>query len=480
MSSPVRKMFSHSAVYTLGFVINRLLPFLLLPVYTKYFLPEEFGYFSLVYSFWFFTAVFYLYGMESSFQKIYIESDTERRKKVYGTSMMMIAVSSFVFSLVVYLFAEPISILLLKKEGFTHLIKLVAIILFIDALSRFPMILLNSLELTKAYTIINLFGIILNFAANIIFIVYLNLGIISILYAFVISFAVVFIISFIYTLKYFSFGFDKTLTKELFAVGKTFLLFGIFLVTVDLSDRFFLMYLKSESEVGIYSACYRIGMVMNLIITGFRVAWIPFFMNMKDKEDSHHVYGRVLSYFCFGSFALFLVVCSFINEVVNIKLFGFKLLEERYMSGLVIVPFILAAYFFLGFYTNINIQSYLKNKIGYLNISTGIAAGVNIILNLVLIKYFSFTGAAIATMISYFVMCVVIYFLTKNISEIKYDWKLISRGFALVVVCYVINFFLTEPAQNFEFNPTNFIIKFVLVVLTIMALYFMIRPRKII
>ena len=110
MPSQIQKIFSDAIIYTIGSVFNRLLPFLLLPIYTLYFPPAEYGIFSLVYSFWFFVSVFYLYGMETAFQKLFLEAGDEgTKKKIYSSTLILIFSTSVIFSIIIYFLSDLIS-----------------------------------------------------------------------------------------------------------------------------------------------------------------------------------------------------------------------------------------------------------------------------------------------------------------------------------------------------------------------------------
>ncbi|MFI5145387.1 MAG: lipopolysaccharide biosynthesis protein, partial [Ignavibacteria bacterium] len=154
VSEQIKKIFSHSLVYGIGNILNRFLGFILLPVYTHYFNPAQFGVFSLVYAFWFFAAVFYLFGMETSFQKFFVEAKTEgERKKIFGSTSILILITSVVFSAIIYFNSGFISRLITGSESNFYLLKLLAVLLVIDSLSRFPMIVLNALQKSRLYTI---------------------------------------------------------------------------------------------------------------------------------------------------------------------------------------------------------------------------------------------------------------------------------------------------------------------------------------
>ena len=473
MSSPIRKIFSDTVIYTAGSVFNRLLPFLLLPVYTYYFQPELYGIFSLVYSFWFFIVVFYLYGMETSFQKYFIEALTpDEKKSIFSSALILLFITSVILSCILYFLSDFISLKLTGSTANSYLIKLLAFILIIDVLYRFPMILINSEQRSKLYAGINATGVVLNVAANLIFIIYYKLGIVSIFYAYLISYSFVFLVSLGYSAKYFGFVFDKKKAAKLFKAGTLFLYYGIFLISIDLIDRFFLEYYKGTAEVGIYSASYRIGVVMNLVITGFKVAWTPFFMNMKHEENNKWIFSRVFTYFCFGGLIAFLTFSLLADDIVKVNIAGYRLLNSAYWPGLVIVPYILLAYLFSGLYLNLTVASFFQNKIRYLIYSSAIGCISNIILNIILIPPYSMIGAAVSTMLSYFIMFIALYYYSQRIYKIDYEWGIIIKASILTAIVFMINIYIPD------YLKLSYIYVLIIEILSIIAVFWTLLGKK--
>lgn len=443
MPSQIQKIFSDTVIYTIGSVFNRLLPFLLLPVYTLYFPPAEYGIFSLVYSFWFFVSVFYLYGMETAFQKCFLETgSSETKKEIYSTTILLIFSTSVIFSGIIYFLSDFISVKITGNVSNSYLIKLLAFILVADSLYRFPMILINSLQRSKLYSALNSAAVVLNVAVNLILIVKYKMGIEAIFYSYLASYSLLFILSFTGTASYFKLKLDLTVVRLLLKNAHLFLYYGIFLISIDLIDRFILEYFKGTAVVGIYSASYRIGIVMNLVITGFKVAWTPFFMNLKGEEGNKEIFSKVFTYFWYGGLVVFLLFSLLADDLVKVNIAGYTLLNEKYWDGLIIIPYILLAYLFSGLYLNLNVASFFQNKIKYLIISSAAGCFSNIALNFILIPQFSIVGAAIATMLSYFIMFIVLYYFSQKIYRIEYEWKAIWKAVILTAIFYAINIFI--------------------------------------
>jgi O-antigen/teichoic acid export membrane protein len=442
----LKKIFSDSLVYGIGHILNRFLNFLLLPLYTFYFNPHDYGIFSLIYAFWFFAAVLYLFGMETSFQKFFIEyKEFPQKQKLFSSVMVLMLVTSTLLSFILYAFSGPIAGVLTGDKSNQYLIKLLSILLILDTLSRFPMILLNSLQLSKVYTIINLSTVGVNIICNIIFIVYLNYGIEAILYSYLISYSFMLLVSLFYCREYFGISKGLKVIRELKTVvsfAHIFAYYGIFVISLDLIDRFILGYFRGPSEVGIYSACYRIGLIINLLISGFRTAWYPFFLNLKDDPDNKIIFSKIFSLFCYGSMLLFLVISLFANDLIKIHAGNFSVLDQRYWSGMIILPYILLSYILFGLYTNLNVAAYFGNKVKYLIISSAAGCISNVIFNLILIPKYSFLGAAASTLLSYALMFIILYLYSQRLYHIQYDWNRIVTVIVLTISLFFLNNFI--------------------------------------
>jgi len=467
----LKKIFSDSIVYGIGFIFNRFLNFLLLPLYTHYFSPPEYGIFSLVYALWFFAAVVYLFGMETAFQKFFIEnSELQEKQRIFTSTLTFILLTSCLLSAVMYAASPVISHLLTGSKEYSYLIKILSFLLIVDSLARFPMILLNALQLSKLYSIINAVGVILNIVFNILFIAVLNYGIEAILYSYLISYGFILVVSLTAARRYVRFSrgvFSFRPMKPILRFSRAIFYYGICMISLDLIDRFLLGFFKDAETVGIYSACYRIGMVMNLLITGFRVAWFPFFMNLKQHPENKAIFSKVFSLFSYGGLLIFLVISLFTYEIAAIKIGSFSFLDQRYWNGLVILPLILFSYFLFGLYTNLNVAAFFENRTKLLLTSSAIGCLSNLIFNLILIPKFSYLGAAVATLLSYLILFLVLYFSSQKVFPIRYEWNRIIPVVVLTLVLFGLN---SAAIGVIKSNLTTFFIKILSVTLLVIVI----------
>jgi len=427
--SHIKELLSHTAIYGVGIMLNKFLSFLLIPVYTYFFSPADLGLYNLIQSLWLFIILIYVYGMETSFIRFFIDAKEDKVKtEIYSTSLLLITLTSLIFSVIIYLLAGTVSnfIGFENIEKGKYLIKILSVLLFFDTISRFPLLLLRAELKAKTYFILTVSSLIINLVFNVVFIIIFKFNVEAILYSYIISVIFTLFVGLIITKKFFTFKFSFKEAKELVIYGNKFIYFGLFLLLIDVSDRFFLKYYFDESIVGIYSANYRLGTVMSLAIAAFRFSWTPYFLNLSENPENKKIISNTFTYFIFAGLFLFLFFVFFTEPVVKFTFGGYSLLDPKYYSGLVIIPIILLSYFFSGLFANLNVVPFYTNKTSILFYISLEGLIINVLLNIILIPKFEMLGAAYSTLVTYAIMFLHIYFVSQKLYHIKYEWRSIS------------------------------------------------------
>ncbi len=424
----IKRLIQHSAVYGIGHIVTRSLGFLLLPLYTNTISPDDYGKAALLFSFLAIMNVIYGYGMDVAFLRyVALQDDKQQQRILFSTGFISLLLSSVLFSLVFFAFQRPVTGLIFHSAVDTNLILLCAGVLFFDTIGLLPFMVLRAKEKSVPFTLLKLANVILNVAANVIFIIVLKLGVAGIFWANLVSSALISLFLIPIITKFFIFHFDRVIFRELIQFGLPYIPSGLAVVAMDLIDRFILERLTDLETTGIYSAGYKLGMFMALFIAAFRFAWHPFFLSTSRQPNAKQVFARVLTYFVLACSAVFLLVSLFIDELVRFHIFGFTLFGESYWSSTRIVPLILISYIFYGIYVNFLVGVYLLKKTAMLVWVTGISAVVNIAANFILIPYFGMLGSAWATVLSYMIMAALLYLSIFRWYPVAYEWGRITK-----------------------------------------------------
>ena len=192
----------------------------------------------------------------------------------------------------------------------------------------------------------------------------------------------------------------------------------------------------AEAEVGVYSACYKLGLFMVLFRTAYTLGIEPFFFSHAGKENATQTYATVTKYFVIFGSLIQLVVIVFADILKQ-----FMIRDVSYWEAMKVVPLIILANFFLGIYTNLSVWYKLIDKtyIGaYISI---IGAALTLVLNFLLIPKYSYYGSAIATIAAYGSMMLISYLWGNKYYPIPYDKKKIGGYLGISILFSIISFY---------------------------------------
>jgi O-antigen/teichoic acid export membrane protein len=237
-------------------------------------------------------------------------------------------------------------------------------------------------------------------------------------------------------LKGLAWGFDRPLFARMIRYSAPMVVIGFAGIINEMLDRALLKYLlpydfqTNMKMLGIYSACYKLSILMTLFIQAFRYAAEPFFFAYADKADARDVYAKVLKFF--------VIFCVFIFLLVTLFIDFFKyFLGDEFRAGLEVVPILLMANLFLGVYVNLSIWYKLTDRT-LMGASVSLAGALLTIgLNVAWIPVWGYVGSAWATLACYAAMAILSYGLGQYYYPVAYSIKRILAYIGLGVLLYV-------------------------------------------
>ena len=452
MFSEIKRLFRHMSIYGLGDIMGRSISFLLIPLYTNYLSRSEYGIMALVYVFIGFINVLYFMGLNTAFLRFFIaEKNGEGRKTVFSTTVLFLACTSFLGSVCLWFASPAVAALFFGNSLYAVYVRFMALILFVDTVAQFPLLTLRALEKSKRYAAITVARFAITVGFNLYFVLLLRKGVEGVLLSNLLASLSVFVLLIPIALRYLRRTVSLPLLKSLLRFGLPLIPAVLCVLAIDLSDRYILEYFAGLEQVGVYSLGYRLGMIMTLFVTAFRVAWPPFFLSVSAQKDAKNIYARVLTYFLVTGVVLFLGVTLYLRIVLHL------FVGEEYWVASPIVPVILLSYLFYGVYVNFIVGVYITKKTKPIPYVTGFAAIVNIVFNLILIPKFGMMGAAVATLLAYISMAFSLNVITKKIYPVHYELGRIMKISIAVVIIFVLHYFLPSFQIGVEFVFESFL-----------------------
>lgn len=452
--SKLRELFSDSVIYGFSSVVARFMNYLLVPFHTDVFSPARYSVVGLVYAALTFLNVIVQMGMESAYLR-YGEDRKEAANIFKTIQLTLLGVSSIAVLILWMIMPYTLSIMNLGSETSGIYIMMLGILWF-DTLAIVPFAELRLVRRSIQFAVLKTIHVIVNVGLNLYLILSLDYGIEAVFIANLAASVLITGLIWAATADLWKGEWKQQWVGTIFRFGLPFIPAGLGHATNEMLDRFLLnemdpaiarrLYgdnISPDDVVGIYNACYKLAVFMLLMVQMYRMAWQPFFMRYSRDEDSATLFSRAFVYFNAFAAVAYLVVALFKNQIVaiNVPILNATLINSEYWLGLEIVPLLLLAYWFQGWYINFSSGIFIKEKTSVLYKITLLGAGITLAVNLVLIPYFGMMGAAAATLASYGVMAFVLGIYSKRVMEVKYH---LPASAGLMAFCALLVY--TEPA----------------------------------
>jgi O-antigen/teichoic acid export membrane protein len=413
-----KKLFKNAFIYTLTEVINKAVPFLLLPIMTSYLSPEDYGRVATYGAFTAIVAVFVHLSMMGAINVNYFKISKEQLKIYIANTLIIVSISSILAFLVILVFDDKLSALLDIPLIWLFVGVTVTAAQFLTILNlglwqveqrprKFGTYQIVQMLTSTTLVLVLVVGFEMGWEGSLI-----GQAIATILFS-LISFG------FIYKRGYLLFNVNKTDIKDA-------LRFGVPLIPHALSgwfrtgvDRVLLTMFIGTSATGLYSVGYQFGMIVGIIAAAFNQAYSPFLYKKLATIDK---FGKKrLVKFTYLYFIGILMFAGLLSVIIPYIIHNF--LNEKYHSSSEIVSWVLYGYAFQGMYLMVVNYVFHEKRTYALSVITFSTGLVHVGLSYYLIKLNGIIGAAQATTISFFIMFVLVWVLSSRIYSMPWGLR---------------------------------------------------------
>lgn len=451
----MKRLAKDTAIYGLSSIVGRFLNWCLFPLHTYIFSDTvEYGKVSYVYGYIAVVMILLTYGMETGFFR-FMNKDDENTSRVYSTSLISLAFTSTLFVILCMLFIDPIASAMKYSDHKDHIL-IMAVVVAMDAFMTIPYAYLRYQKRPMRFMAIRMSFVISNIIFNFFFLLICpwiyksnpdiigwfydpNYGIGYIFLANLLSTIVALLLLLPNTIKGLSFYFDKALLKRILKYSLPLLILGIAgVVSQTVAQITYPFLFESEkeafSQLGIYSACLKITVIITMFIQAFRYAYEPFFFGNNKDKNSTQAYAQAMKYFVI--FALFIFVgIMFYTDLIQ---YFMSIVGKNYMVGLNILPIAMLGEILFGIYFNLSVWYKLTDKTKYGAWFSVLGCILQVLINIIFVPIYGYIASAWATLISNLVIVALSYFIGQKYYPIKYDLKSIALYFVLALAFYAV------------------------------------------
>lgn len=438
LASNLKQLTVHSIIYGLGGLLTRLIGVILLPIYTRFLTPSDYGDYSLLIITGTIVATIAQVGFGSALFREIIYKDTDENAAISTALYFLLALSSFIF-LAISSFTQQLSLLIFQTPDYATLITLTLLTGLLSVVDMIALAKLRIHQKSKLFTGITVTKFIIGISLNIYYIVVLRMGVQGLVIAGLIQAVISAIIALVIIANNLRPRIAKDILRRLLIFGLPLVPYGLSRLVLTYADRYFLQYYASSAEVGIYSLGYRIGSLIYLVVSAIQLAWPANMYTISKQPDAERSLSRILTYYVTVLGALSLVLSVLAKEFLVI------FTTPAFYTASIVVPFIVISYTLYGvvFMTNSGLET--RNKVSLMTPAILLSAFLNLGLNFLLIPNYGMLGAAWATLISYATLAVGILFVNLRIWYIPYEYARILKYILTWLGIYLVSTYVATP-----------------------------------
>jgi O-antigen/teichoic acid export membrane protein len=424
----------HSLIYGLGNVATKAVGFLMVPFYTHYLAPADYGTLEILDLSMSLFGMFLAMGMVSALLRCYASADTEeQRRKTVSTAFLFVIGTGILAYIALLGFIRPASALIVGPNTPPSYLLLAFTSFILGYILNVPRTYLRAREASGSFVAVDTVSLGLMLALNIVFLVVLKTGLIGILLSSVIVAALQVILLSVWMLKHIPMRFSRPLLKKMLLFGFPLVFANMATFALNFSDRFFLQHLRSLEVVGIYAVGYKFAFMLNyLLVQPFYIMWQSRMYIIHQRPNHREVFGQM-----FVMYSLLLIYAGLALATLSPEIMRF-MVDARFAGGREVIPVVALAYVFYGIGYYAQLGMFLMDKTGHVGAVGAGAAALNLALNYVLVSKFGMMGAAWATALSFGALALASYFCSNRVMPLPLGVSRVAAGLTLGIGVYVL------------------------------------------
>jgi len=434
MSSPLRRMAKHAAIYAIADVLAKFVGFLLLPLYSRKFSAAEYGILAIIQIMNTFPSRLVSQGINTSTMKaitLDYADDPWKRRVALSTAHYYVILSAIVVNAGLYFAMPVIAGWALKTDAYNHLLTLTYITAIFETAQLVPLqVLMRARFQSALYSTISFCQFLISVGLNIYFIVFKGSGIAGIVYADLITGVIFAGVAFFIIRPELLPVFSRAEVGRIISFGWPLLPARISMWLLDFADRFQLQRLSTTVELGLYAVAAKYARIFQfLYLTQFEKVWPSIYFPLAREKNAGEQFARVFTYLFLGACSLGIAVILFIDPTIKLTL------QKSYWRASLAVPWLVAGFILEMTYQVFSSGLRITNNTRFLPIVVGAGAAFNILANLWTLPRWGMVGAAFTTFAANGVLVTLSYHYTRRVFPVHYEWSRLGRitsVFALV------------------------------------------------
>lgn len=423
-----KELFGHGAVYGIGSVLQALLGFILIPLYTKNLTPEMYGAWALITLCGTLAGVVFYFGVSSALARSYYDyPEGPGRKAAVNTALLMTALGAAGQIAVGMLWGDRLSAAVFGTAEFAPHVRFALVGAAFGFLNQLFYVLLRFERRSTVVIALNLGSLLSGICLIAYLLLVRDLGVLAPVLGEALN-QLLLLVALGWTCRHWLGGGISCREVRLqLAFGLPTVITGLMYYLHTAGDRFWIKKYGDLADVGVYALAARIGMLIQvLLIIPFGQVWAPVRLEMKDNPGAGEFFGRVLTYYLLAGLTFALTLTLFSPEVV-----GLLARQVDYAAAARAVPLVVCAHLIYGLVSLFDAGIMFSRRLHFTAAMSAVALAANAASNIVLVPRLGFLGAGCSLLISMSVFSIGIGLVSNRLFPVLVEWKRVVLSGAL-------------------------------------------------
>ncbi len=421
INKSITSLGKNSIIYGSGAIFTRFINLLLLPFFTSYLSPNDYGVLALLAILGQVMQPIFSLGLGAGMGPCYYEGNKEDTKaSAVWSAFVLLLLSNCILLTVGFFLSKQFSTLLFNSADYAEFITLSICSVVLGNLKIPFTHRLQFEEKPKPFVLIYISISLSTILVNVVLVIIFGFGVKGMLIGQLFGATVGLILLLLYVSRWTRFTLRISTIRSLLRLGLPLVPSFAFLFVLLNGNKYILQWVSGLDALGIYSIGFNFGTFISLFTGGFQTAWYPFFMSFIDKPlEAKSLFGRILNYYVaiFGSLTLIFFIFS--KSIVII------MTQPSFYDAYKIIGFTALAHFLLGLFSLLLPPIYFLKNVRVVSIIQGMACVPYLIIAIILIYYLGIFGAGIGLSIGLFIMVIILsLWLRLNIEYLRIPYNI--------------------------------------------------------
>jgi O-antigen/teichoic acid export membrane protein len=427
VSGYLRRLATTGAAYTAASILSKLIAVALLPLYTRYLSPADYGAAEVLFAAVVAASIVIRLGVIEAVLRFYYKAGEDPARVVAGSFAALFWLSTAA-TLVALPFAGPISEALidepegdLTRSAIADLTRIAIGGLWVLTLHEYLLTLFRLEERARAFFAVTIANVLVAIGLTVALVVGQDEGARGLLLGSYVSGGIFVLGLIVVHRRRLSLWIDRALLRRMLRFGLPTMPAELSLYLLNFVDRIIIVRYVGLAEAGLYALAVKFAQAVNVLVRGFQLAWPPLAYSIRDDEEARRAYALVVTWFVAG--------CAFVVAGMWLlaRWIARALAAPEYFQSYEAVGLISAAVTLYALYMVLVVILGRTGRTEF-NFPATIAALVaNVALNLILVPPLGIVGAGLALVASYVVVVALMYWFTQRLFPVPYEWGRLVR-----------------------------------------------------